>query len=52
MTDETFDVKEIVAKIVKNYNIRPEDKRRDESIRKELYDLGKASHEDPAVEEL
>lgn len=52
VTDETFDVKEIVAKIVKNYNIRPEDKRRDESIRKELYDLGKASHEDPAVEEL
>jgi len=50
-SDETFDVKEIVAGIVGTYHIRPEDKERDREIYKELCGLGKASHEDLVVEE-
>ena len=49
--DERFDVKEIVSGIVPTYHIREEDKERDEEMYEELLSLGKASHEEPVVED-
>ena len=49
--EEKFDVKEIVSEIVPTYHIRPEDKKRDEEIYKQFYNLGKTSHEGPIVGE-
>lgn len=50
-SEERRDVKEIVSRIVPTYHIKPEDKKRDEEAYKELISLGKASHEEPVVEE-
>ena len=49
--NESRDVKEIVSNIVPTYQIKPEDKKRDEEAYKELLSLGKASHEKPVMEE-
>ena len=46
-----FDVKKIVSGIVSTYHIREEDKERDEEMYEELLSLGKASHEEPVVED-
>jgi len=45
------DVKKIVSGIVSTYHIREEDKERDEEMYEELLSLGKASHEEPVVED-
>ena len=50
-SNESRDVKEIVSSIVPTYQIKPEDKKRDEEAYKELLSLGKASHEKPVMEE-
>ena len=49
--NESRDVKEIVSNIVPTYQIKPEDKKRDEEMYKELLSLGKASHEKPVMED-
>ena len=49
VTEERFDVKEIVSRIVPTYHIRPEDKKRDAAIYEEFCKLGRISHEDPVV---
>ncbi len=49
--DERFDVKELVSKIVPTYHIRQEDKERDMAIYEEFYQLGRASHEGPVMED-
>lgn len=49
--NESRDVKEIVSNIVPTYQIKPEDKKRDEEAYKELLSLGKASHEKPVMED-
>ena len=49
--NESRDVKEIVSNIVPTYQIKPEDKKRDEDMYKELLSLGKASHEKPVMED-
>lgn len=48
--NESRNVKEIVSNIVPTYQIKPEDKKRDEEAYKELLSLGKASHEKPVME--
>lgn len=50
-SNESRDVKEIVSSIVPTYQIKPEDKKRDEEAYKELLSLGRASHEKPVMEE-
>lgn len=49
--DEVWNIKDIVAEIIPSYHIRKEDKERDESLYKELCNLGQASHEAPVVED-
>ena len=50
-SEESRDVKKIVSGIVSTYHIREEDKERDEEMYEELLSLGKASHEEPVVED-
>ena len=50
-SEESRDVKKIVSGIVPTYHIREEDKERDEEMYEELLSLGKASHEEPVVED-
>ena len=49
--NEDEKVKELVARIVTTYHIRPEDKARDETNYRFLNSLGAASHEGAVVEE-
>lgn len=49
--NESRNVKEIVSNVVPTYQIKPEDKKRDEEAYKELLSLGKASHEKPVMED-
>ena len=48
--EESPHIKERVASIISTYHIRPEDKKRDSEIFKELLNMGKISHEGPSVE--
>jgi len=48
--EESPYIKERVASIISTYHIRPEDKKRDSEIFKELLNMGKISHEGPSVE--
>ena len=48
--EESPHIKERVASIISTYHIRPEDKKRDSEIFKELLNIGKISHEGPSVE--
>ena len=50
-SEESREVKKIVSGIVPTYHIREEDKERDEEMYEELLSLGKASHEEPVVED-
>lgn len=50
-SEEREDIKEIVAKIVPTYHIRPEDKERDEEMYQELCELGQYTHESDVVKE-
>ena len=49
--NESLNVKQLVSEIVPTYHIRQEDLKRDEEVNKELRELGKISHEKPAMEE-
>jgi len=49
--NESFDVKQIVARIVPTYHIRKEDAQRDRETYEEFYKLGHISHEGPVVGE-
>ena len=49
--NESLNVKQLVSEIVPTYHIRQEDLKRDEEVNKELLELGKISHEKPAMEE-
>ena len=49
MTDESFEVKKLVAEIVPTYHIRPEDERRDNELYNEFCSLGRVSHEKPVL---
>lgn len=48
--EESPHIKERVASIISTYHIRPEDKKRDSEIFKELLNMGKISHEGPSIE--
>ena len=49
ISQERFDVKEIVSEIVPTYHIREEDKKRYSAIYEEFCKLGRASHEGPTL---
>ena len=49
ITEERFDVKEIVSEIIPTYHIRKEDKERYTAIYDEFCKLGRVSHEQPIM---
>lgn len=49
ISEERFDIKEIVSQIVPTYHIRKEDKERYSAIYEEFCKLGRASHEGPVM---
>ncbi len=49
ISEERFDVKEIVSEIVPTYHIREEDKKKYSAIYEEFCRLGRASHEGPVL---
>ena len=51
ITEERFDVKEIVSEIIPTYHIRKEDKERYTAIYDEFRKLGRVSHEKPIMKE-
>lgn len=50
ITEERFDVREIISEIIPTYHIRKEDRERAKAIYEEFHKLGRISHEKPILD--